>query len=63
MEGATFLCLPIRSVTPQRTHTSLSPPLQCDKFVDAAEFEEAQRTAGPGKQMCQGCEEIACMGF
>ena len=36
---------------------------QCDKFVDEGEVESSQRALGPGKQMCQGCEEIACMGF
>jgi hypothetical protein len=37
--------------------------VQCDKFVGADGFDGAQVEAGPGKQMCSGCEEIACMVF
>ena len=32
-------------------------------FLEEGFFEKAQLSAGPGKQMCSGCEEFADMGF
>eukprot|EP00798_Chlamydomonas_sp_ICE-L_P028245 gene28245-31348_t len=33
----------------------------CDKFQEDNDFEAAQLEAGPGKQVCAGCEEFAGM--
>lgn len=35
--------------------------VSCDKFIDAAEYEEDQLGKGPGVQMCAACAEIADM--
>jgi len=35
----------------------------CDKFLDADQFDEDQLCKGPGKQICTGCAEFADMGF
>jgi hypothetical protein len=34
---------------------------QCDKFVDAKDFDPPQLAKGPGRQMCAGCEEFSGM--
>lgn len=35
----------------------------CDKFLEAAQFDEEQLSSGPGKQMCYPCAEVADCDF